>query len=354
MPNRISITFLGTSSGSGPTLSRHCSSLALNLDGEIWLVDCAEGTQLRLVQADISPARVTKIFITHLHVDHVMGLVPLLTTIMFGLEPSNSKSGQRSIDLYGPVGLRQLVRITLQLTGATLAGTFSVHEFLAVQTPVASCPAPISDTRPNEGHGRDIQCDSDGKWKNFQEASGITISAAPLEHRGNSLCWVSISAPGRKLVILGDTSDASSFIGLADDASLLVHEATNAYISPRKLKSSQWDENEKEKLRAKAISRGHSTAEMAGEFAKQIRARRLYLNHFSSMYPDPAWNTDSGLRRKSKKHRERYPDDPKGSENQIMMHAIQDQATEGWSQEGSRAIAATDFMCVEIRGHEVS
>ena len=271
---------------------------------------------------------------------------------------------QRRIELYGPVGLRQLVRTTLNITGPTLAGRFCVHEFLSPQTPVPSCPVYAPDRHPNEGDGRDIQCDNDGKWNGFHIASGITISAAPLVHRSKEQILLrfprgqvlflpqslvpcvgyvfhegdrpepfseeahigpidrnhaelvangiraprsllgkllstrqliklpdgflleppSLSVPGRKLVILGDTCDPSSFLGLADDASVLVHEATNAYTSSRVPEGQGWGESKKERVRAKAISRGHSTAEMAGQFAKQIRARRLYLNHFSSRF----------------------------------------------------------------------
>jgi len=71
---------------------------------------------------------------------------------------------------------------TLSITGATLAGRFCVHEFLPPQTPVASYSMSAPD-RQNEGDGRDIQCDDDGKWKGFCIASGTTISAAPFVHR---------------------------------------------------------------------------------------------------------------------------------------------------------------------------
>lgn len=89
-----------------------------------------------------------------------------------------------------------------------------------------------------------------------------------------------LSIPGRKLAILGDTCDTSGIFSLAQDASLLIHEATNAYVdSAGRLATT---EAEKERIRNKAISRGHSTAVMAGQFARNIRARRLYMNHFST------------------------------------------------------------------------
>ncbi len=66
--------------------------------------------------------------------------------------------------------------------------------------------------------------------------------------------------------------------------SILIHEATNAYTPPRVPESQGWDESEKGQVRIKAILRGDSTAKMAGQISKQIRARRLYLNRFSSRF----------------------------------------------------------------------
>jgi len=85
---------------------------------------------------------------------------------------------------------------------------------------------------------------------------------------------------GRKVVILGDTSDASAIAPLAEDADLLVHEATNAWLPPY-LEKNKTMLHTPAGVTAKAISRGHSTPDIAGEFAKSIRARSLYLNHFS-------------------------------------------------------------------------
>lgn len=77
-------------------------------------------------------------------------------------------------------------------------------------------------------------------------------------------------------MLLGDTSDPSPISPLAVSPSLLVHEATDAYI-PTSVDSKA--KRSAEVVKAKALSRGHSTPVMAGEFARSIGARRLVLNH---------------------------------------------------------------------------
>lgn len=84
---------------------------------------------------------------------------------------------------------------------------------------------------------------------------------------------------GRKVTILGDTSDASAIKDLAQDADVLVHESTLAHIV---IGDPNAPKNDPQAITEKAISRGHSTAGMAGAFAKSINARILALNHFSA------------------------------------------------------------------------
>ena len=71
----MNITFLGTSSGV-PTLTRNVSSLALKLSqsAEVFLFDCGEGTQHQLMKSNIKSSQIKKIFITHMHGDHIYGL----------------------------------------------------------------------------------------------------------------------------------------------------------------------------------------------------------------------------------------------------------------------------------------
>jgi ribonuclease Z len=104
---------------------------------------------------------------------------------------------------------------------------------------------------------------------------------------GTVLFPPSLDIPGRKIVILGDTCNSNEMLPIAMDASALVHESTNAYIPKEiveKVRGLTSSKGTVESVRRKAIDRGHSTADMAGEFAKAIRARRLFLNHFSTKW----------------------------------------------------------------------
>ena len=84
--------------------------------------------------------------------------------------------------------------------------------------------------------------------------------------------------PGRKVVICGDTNSSRGIEKLAENADVVVHEATNSYLPAFDFMSSE------AKTRQSAIYHGHSTPEMAGEFSKRVKAKRLILNHFSARY----------------------------------------------------------------------
>ncbi|NJL23699.1 MAG: ribonuclease Z, partial [Leptolyngbyaceae cyanobacterium SM1_3_5] len=110
----MQITFLGTSSGV-PTRSRNVSSLALRLPqrSEVWLFDCGEGTQHQILRSDVRISQITRIFITHMHGDHIYGLMGLLASCGLAGNPSR-------IDIYGPSRLEDYLRA---------AGKFSQTHF---------------------------------------------------------------------------------------------------------------------------------------------------------------------------------------------------------------------------------
>jgi len=126
---------------------------------------------------------------------------------------------------------------------------------------------------------------------------------------------------GRKVVILGDTYDPSPISSLAENADLLIHEATNAHLPGIDPNTKDTDTFEYVETRTK--SRGHSTPQMAGRFAKRINAKCLILNHFSARY--------SG------------DDSP---ECTVIMHAIAKLAS---SEYGQEVICAKDLMSLDVQ-----
>ena len=76
----MEVTFLGTSSGS-PSFTRNVSSYALRLTDEIWLFDCGEATQHQLMRSHLKYSKITRIFITHMHGDHIFGLPGLICAL---------------------------------------------------------------------------------------------------------------------------------------------------------------------------------------------------------------------------------------------------------------------------------
>ncbi|KAI6105838.1 Metallo-hydrolase oxidoreductase [Pisolithus sp. B1] len=365
----IDLIFLGTASAQ-PSSTRNHSSLAVRLAGDVWLFDCGEATQHQLQKSILRMGKIKKIFITHMHGDHIFGLVPLMTSLANGagntVDDADDHRLQAQLDtdaspleIYGPLGTRAYVRACLTFTHSILTRKYVVHELrfsLPIHTSempgrnipqvdgvwrdifrddtVAICAGPILHSIPCVGYVI-TEAPKPGKMDPKQYIPDIKRTRAPISCMSRLQQGESVELPdgtvlhgpprrpGRKIVILGDTYDPSPMSDIAASPDVLVHEATNAHLPG--VDSSTKPDDTFESVETRAKSRGHSTPQLAGAFATRIGARKLILNHFSARYPG---------------------DDERNVEASRIMEAIASLAKKRYDGE---IVCARDLMTVEIK-----
>ncbi|KAJ8285283.1 hypothetical protein GJAV_G00025030 [Gymnothorax javanicus] len=320
----MDLTFLGTGSAY-PSPHRGASALVLRTEGDCWLFDCGEGTQTQLMKSPLKAGRITKVFISHLHGDHLFGLPGLLCTVSLNLSPTPTVP-HACVDIYGPQGLKQFLRVALSLSGSQLLFPYAVHE---LEPTADQCP-PENETsamlesvigevlHPQERPGRKIVLDGDHDWYPLLEDERFVVVAVRLFHRlpsfgfcvqerdrpgrlntqllkdlgvkpgpvygqlksGQSVTLengrvvtpdevLEEAIPGRKVCVFGDCSKVvgEGPLQACRGADVLVHEATLG------------DEHQE-----RAVEHGHSTPNMAAAVARECQVRKLVLYHFSQRY----------------------------------------------------------------------
>ena len=278
----MQVTFLGTSSGV-PTLNRNVSAMVLKPPqrSELWLFDCGEGTQHQFIKSNLKLSQIKKIFITHMHGDHIYGLPGLLASI--GLAGSSS-----GIELFGPAPLKNFVDSCLYNSSSRLAYSLKFHrvessannqEILFEDSDLEVKTAPLKHRIPSFAY-RVNQKTRPGRF-NLKKAKSYGISPGPVYaalQRGEEvrledgrICsgreFCGPPRPGVSMVYCTDTVYTDSAIEISRKANLLIHESTYS-----------------QKETEMAYERGHSTATMAAQIAAKANVDQLILTHLSPRY----------------------------------------------------------------------
>ncbi|MGQ9468783.1 MAG: ribonuclease Z [Nitrososphaerales archaeon] len=273
---QLRLIFLGTSS-SVPTIERGLPSVAVMRGNELLLFDAGEGAQRQMVKAGLGFNRKMKIFITHFHGDHIVGLLGILQTM-------SMLNRDRPLDIYGPRGIVGFLKHNIRCLkfGLTFQiGVYEVKEGIVVKEKdymIKACLAEHSIRNYSyllEEHDRPgvfypekalkLGIPKGILWSKLQNGESIKLGdkiITPEQVLGPR-------RPGRKIGISGDTRPNAKLTKFFSKADAIIFDST-------------YDDDYKDKAKENM----HSTCVEAAQLAKDSRANLLILTHFSARYED--------------------------------------------------------------------
>lgn len=274
----MELVFLGTGAGL-PSKERNVTSIALSLLQElnsVWLFDCGEATQHQILHTTIKPRKINKIFITHLHGDHIFGLPGLLSSRSF-------QSGNEPCTVYGPQGIKKYIETSLEISCTHLTYPLDIVEFtegklFENEKFIVDCKK-LDHGIPSFGF-RIIEKDRPGEllvdklieagiepgplYREIKEKNNITLDDGRIINQAD---FVGENKKGKRIIIFGDTRHPAKNKSFVEHSDILVHEATFGH--------------EKQDLANKYF---HSTTTEVATLAKDSGVNKLILTHISSRY----------------------------------------------------------------------
>lgn len=273
---QLKLIFLGTSS-SVPTIERGLPSIAIMRGNELLLFDAGEGTQRQMIKAGLGFNRKTKIFITHFHGDHILGLLGILQTM-------SMLNRDRPLDVYGPRGIIGFLRHNMRYLKFGLTFQINVNEVkegITVKEKDYVVKARLAEhsvrtysylleefDRPGEFYPEKalkLGIPKGILWSRLQNGESIRLgdkTITPEQVLGPR-------RPGRRIGISGDTRPSPRLSRFFSKADVIVFDSTYG---------DEYEDKAKENM--------HSTCVEAAQLAKDTRANLLILTHFSARYSD--------------------------------------------------------------------
>lgn len=277
--SNFDVTVLGSSSAT-PAYNRNPSAQLLNHNDRYYLIDCGEATQNQLNKFKIKSSRIDYIFISHLHGDHYLGLVGLLSTMHL-----NGRS--KEINIFGPPELKEIIDLQLKVSETQLRYPIDFHPThtdyqevifenhdLIVETIILNHRIPTTGFLFKEKVKKrkinnekmqeyDVPLEYIPLLKNgidYSDKFGNTIPNAELTYDPN---------PSKSFAYCSDTIYNENFLEQIDGVDFLYHEATFMHD-----------------LLDRAEETFHTTALQAAQLAQKARVKKLMIGHFSARYKD--------------------------------------------------------------------
>ena len=274
----LRVTFLGTG-GSLPTPHRNPSAILVNRKGELMLFDCGEGAQQQMMRAKTGMMKLSSIFITHLHADHILGIPGLIQTMSFhGREdplfiyaPERSCEQIAYLTHIGYTRPRFDVRITELSPGDVIER--DEYDVIAIRTEhnVPSIGYALFEHQRTGRFDREraieLGVPPGPLFSRLQRGESVTVDGKTV-HPEDVL---GSPRPGRRIVYTGDTRPTDTVLEASRGVDLLIHDGSLAHDLV------DW-----------ARETMHSTAREAALLAKEAGVRKLVLTHISSRYADPS------------------------------------------------------------------
>lgn len=271
----FAVTILGNNSAV-PAFNRHPTSQVVTLDGNNYLVDCGEGTQIQLINYKIRRSKISHIFISHLHGDHYFGLVGLINSLSL-------LSHQQELHVFGPSPLKEIIELQLKVADTNLCYDLHIHHVTEAATLLDNEKLRVKCFRTNhriECYGFSFEQKKQPRKLNLEKAKEFEIPANFYDRLKNGEDYTTkdgsiiknelvteIAEPGKKYVFCADTKYDESLLPHIQDADMIYHETT--YL---------------DNLRQRAEDRFHSTTKQAAELALKGGVKKLLIGHFSSKY----------------------------------------------------------------------